>query len=294
VVSGLVNIETTLRVDGFPINYTPVRYPFWGVDSTVSGVGYNVAKALTTLGDEVRFLSLIGRDPSSELVRQALKRDRIPHARVLQTLDRTAQSVILYESGGRRQINVDLKDIQDRQYPLREFEKALEGSSLAALCNVNFARPLLAIARGRGVRIATDVHAISDLEDPYNQDFLASADILFMSDELLPTTPERWAEKVLARYQPEILVIGLGAQGALLGIRGDDRPIRLDPVYTRPVVGTIGAGDALFSAFIHFVARDYPPLEALQRAMIFASFKLGEKGAAEGFLSENELRNWSS
>ena len=50
LVSGLINIETTLRVDGFPINYTPVRYPFHGVDVTISGVGFNVAKALTTLG----------------------------------------------------------------------------------------------------------------------------------------------------------------------------------------------------------------------------------------------------
>ena len=62
LVSGLINIETTLKVDGFPIAYEPVRYPFWGVRSTVSGVGYNIAKALTTLGDSVRLLSLIGRD----------------------------------------------------------------------------------------------------------------------------------------------------------------------------------------------------------------------------------------
>lgn len=54
LVSGLINIETTLRIEGFPIPYFPVRYPFFGINSSVSGVGYNVAAALTTLGDEVR------------------------------------------------------------------------------------------------------------------------------------------------------------------------------------------------------------------------------------------------
>jgi len=43
LVSGLINIETTLRVDGFPIAYNPVNYPFFGVNSSVSGVGYNIA-----------------------------------------------------------------------------------------------------------------------------------------------------------------------------------------------------------------------------------------------------------
>ena len=49
-ISGLINIETTVQVDAFPIEHTPVRYPFFGVRSTVAGVGYNIAKALTTLG----------------------------------------------------------------------------------------------------------------------------------------------------------------------------------------------------------------------------------------------------
>ena len=46
LVSGLINLETTLRVNGFPIDYNPVNYPFLGVQSRVSGVGYNLAKAL--------------------------------------------------------------------------------------------------------------------------------------------------------------------------------------------------------------------------------------------------------
>src|SRR5690606_31868370 len=113
LVSGLINIETTVRVESFPIQYTPVRYPFFGVQSSVSGVGYNIARALTRLGDSARLLSLIGRDPAATLVREALERDAIPGANVLDLLEQTAQSVILYDGEGRRQINLDLKNAQE-------------------------------------------------------------------------------------------------------------------------------------------------------------------------------------
>lgn len=289
LVSGLINLEITLRVEGFPIDYTPVRYPFFGVNSTVSGVGYNVAKALTTLGSPVRFLSLVGRDPAGRLVRDSLTRDGIAGDLVLPDLEYTAHSVILYDADGRRQINVDLKDIQERAYPPAPFGEALAGCDLAVLCNVNFSRPFLQQARRAGVRVAIDVHTIADLDDEYNRDFMAAADVLFMSDELLPCPPEEWIREVMERYAPEVAVIGLGAYGALLAVKADGFVGRLPAVRTRPVVNTIGAGDALFSAFVHTYAHSGDPYRALERAIVFASFKIGTAGAAEGFLDATGL-----
>ena len=135
LVSGLINIETTLRVEGFPIAYNPVNYPFFGVNSSVSGVGYNIARALTTLGDAVKFLSLIGADSAGELVQNALAADGITAEGVLAAIPATAQSVILYDPQGRRQIYTDLKDIQERTYPLEQYERASAGCEWQALCN---------------------------------------------------------------------------------------------------------------------------------------------------------------
>ncbi len=289
LVSGLINIETTLSVEGFPIGYTPVRFPFFGVHSSVSGVGYNVAKALTVLGDDVRFLSLIGADAAGVLVRAALSADGISAEHVLGALAQTAQSVILYDGAGRRQVNSDLKDIQERAYPAGCFEEAIAGCSLAALCNINFSRPFLARARALGAPVATDVHTISDLEDDYNRDFMAAADILFMSDERLPAPPEAWVRAMWRRYGAEIVVVGLGRAGALLGVRRDGFLERIPAVTTRPVVSTIGAGDALFSAFVHFYAGTHDPYAAIRRAIVFASYKIGETSAAAGFLDEAAL-----
>jgi ribokinase len=288
-VSGLINVETTVKVDGFPIEYAPVRYPFFGVRSTVSGVGYNVAKALTTLGDQVRFASLVGRDLAGGMVAQALRGEGVPDAFVLARLEQTPQSAILYDDTGRRQINTDLKDIQEQTYPHDYFEQAIGGCGLAVLCNINFSRPLLAEARRRGIPIATDVHAIADLDDPYNRDFMAAADILFMSHERLPCPPAEWARRLQERYRTPIVVVGLGAEGALLALREEGVIERLPAVHTRPVVGTIGAGDALFAAFVHGYTAGDTPSTALGRAITFASYKIGAASAAEGFLDASAL-----
>ncbi|MBI4871582.1 MAG: carbohydrate kinase family protein [Candidatus Riflebacteria bacterium] len=289
LVSGLINVETTVRVEGFPLQYNPVNYPFHGVDSTVSGVGYNVAKALTVLGDRVDFLSVVGRDLAAKMVFQALSDDGLQRRFVVPATDRTAQSAILYDPAGRRQIHVDLKDVQEAVYPVDLFELALDRCSLAVLCNINFSRPFLAAAAGASIPIATDVHAISDVDDAYNRDFMRSARILFLSDEHLPCPPEQWVHKALERYSPAVIVVGLGAAGALLAVPADGFVGRFPAVAIRPVVNTIGAGDALFSCFVHAYARSNDPYEALRKAQVFASHKIGEKGAADGFLDAAAL-----
>jgi ribokinase len=291
LISGLTNLETTVRVDGFPIPYFPVRYPFFGVRSTVSGVGYNVARALTTLGNNVRLLSLLGSDPAGGLARQALAAHGIAGDHVLAQLSETPQSAILYDGEGRRQIHVDLKDVQEQVYPSALFDEAVAGCRLAVLCNINFSRPLLSLARQRGMVVASDVHAVADLDDPYNADFMRAADILFMSHERLPTPPEEWAGAVSARYGNRIVVIGLGAEGALLATKGE-APQHVPAVVTRPVVNTIGAGDALFSSFLHVYTQTGDPYLAIRKAVVFASYKIGVAGAAEGFLDGERLDLW--
>lgn len=289
LVSGLINLETTLRVDRFPMAYRPVQFPFFGVKSTISGVGYNVAKALSYLGEEVRFVSLVGGDDAGTLAYHSLQKDQIAATYVLPQLEQTAQSVILYELSGKRMIFTDLKDVQERVYPAERFVPALTGADLAVLCNINFSRPFLSVVKSAGIPIATDVHTISDFQDPYNRDFMAAADILFMSHERLPVSPEAGAEQLMELYNPQILVIGLGGDGALLAVRKDGYLGRVPAVNLRPIVNTIGAGDALFSCFVHTYLTIADPYTALHHALLFAAYKIGTTGGAEGFLTAEEL-----
>ena len=76
-VSGLINVEHSLKVDSFPINYSPIEYPFFGVNSTISGVSYNLTKALITLGSEVDLFSIVGNDNNGTLIKTTLRKE--PH-----------------------------------------------------------------------------------------------------------------------------------------------------------------------------------------------------------------------
>jgi hypothetical protein len=51
LVCGTLNLETTLPVDAFPLAYEPVCYRRFELRSQPSGVGFNVARALTVLGN---------------------------------------------------------------------------------------------------------------------------------------------------------------------------------------------------------------------------------------------------
>ena len=291
-ISGLINLETTLAVESFPLAYFPVRYPFFGIQTTVSGVGFNLALALQHLGNDVHFASLIGPDENSSLVHKALSKADIDDRLILDEAEATAQSVILYDPSGRRQIHVDLKNIQDLAYPGEIALNALEESDLAVLCNINFSRSLLQLAKELGKPIVTDVHALSELDNDYNREFMSAANILFLSDDVLPDSPECVARSLMEKYPAEMIIIGLGGAGALLAHRGDGFIGKFKAFYTRPVVNTIGAGDALLSAFVDQYLRLKDPYQALQAAMVFASYKVGEVGAAQGFLNQEEFQAW--
>ncbi len=288
-VSGLTNIETTVQIEAFPIPYNPVHYSFFGIRSFVGAVGFVVSKALSVLGNTVHFATIVGTDFNGERVQQEITTLGLTTRYVVAGMPQTAQSVILYDRTGQRAIHTDLKDVQERGYPEPLFEEAIERCDLAVLANINFSRPMLARVRARGIPIATDVHALSDLEDPYNRDFMESAAILFMSDVRLPLPPRDWASRVMEKYPTEILVIGMGAEGALLAVRRDGFMEVFPAVTVRPIVNTVGAGDALFASFIHFYTKTKDPYHAIRKAIRFAAYKIGEDGAANGFLDEATL-----
>ena len=120
LVSGLINTETTVRVRQFPVSYYPIDYPFFGVNTAVSGVAYNISKALKTLGDDVTLVTMTGRDFPAEYIQSQLRAAGIGTDWVRPGLKETPNSVVLYDGEGKRQIYCDLKDIQETPYDFPE------------------------------------------------------------------------------------------------------------------------------------------------------------------------------
>ena len=290
LVSGLLNTETTTAVRGFPIQYYPIDYAFFGVNTAVSGVAFNLAKALTTLGDHVRLTSMTGRDFAAAYIRDSLQDLGISAEHVQPKLQQTPSSVVLYDPEGKRQIYCDLKNIQETAY---EFHPSvLDDIDLVAACNINFNRPLLHLAKQEGKLIATDVHVLSNIYDEYNREFMEHADILFLSDEAVGDRYREFIGQLAAVYPCRIIVMGRGAKGAAMYLRQTGQILEMPAVSVGPVVNTVGAGDALFSGFLHFYAKGFAPVEALQRAQIFAAHKITVSGAGNGFVTEQTIEEW--
>jgi ribokinase len=284
LVSGLLNVETSVPVEGFPVPYMPVSYPANAVRTAPSGVGLNLACALAALGDEPRVLSLVARDGASLLVRRALAEAGIGEGDLHECLPETPLSVVLSGPDGGRRVFCDLKAAQDVPLPDGAAEAALaEKPALAVLCNINFSRPLLRKARAAGIPVATDLHVFSNPDDAYNAEFLRAADILFLSHEGLPCAPEAFFPALAARSPAKIIVVTQGGAGATMWERDGGRVRRFPAVRTREVANTVGAGDACLAAFVHHWAGGDPPEAALRKAMVFASWKIGESGGARGF-----------
>ncbi len=287
LVSGLINTEATTKVRGFPIEYYPIDYPFFGVGISASGVALNLAKALTALGDDVRLCSMTGDDISSRIIFEELQKSGIATDNIVKSLSQTPQSVVLYDENGRRQIYCDLKDIQDKEYSFSP--DLLNDVDAVMACNINFNRPLLELTKKQNKLIATDVHVLSDPDDEYNRAFLNAADILFLSDEGIKDDSRSFLLSLAARYPAEIIVLGMGSEGALMYLRKGNSFVQQPACGIGGAVNTVGAGDALFSSFVHFFLKGQTPDTALRNAQMFAALKIRRSGASNGFVSEEEL-----
>ena len=118
---------------------------------------------------------------------------------------------------------------------------------------------------------------------------MAYSDILFFSNEKISGKEEEFLKRIIETYNNKVIAIGLGENGVLMHIKEENKIKHYPAVKTREIINTIGAGDALFSSFIYFYNKTKDPHYAIEKAIIFASYKIGENGAAQGFLSEEEL-----
>lgn len=282
LISGLVNVETTLKVHKFPIDYYPIDYPFFGIKSTVSGVAYNVSKCLTIFGNNITLTSFVGDDFEGEYVLKELEKNDIATNNIIKDLKETPTSIVLYDNEGKRQIYCDLKDIQEKTYYLDE--SLINDKDILVLCNINFNRE--SINNIKNKIIASDVHVLSDVYDEYNKDFMRNSNILFLSDEAINIRYEDFIMSIENEYHNDIIVLGMGKNGSLMYVKEEDKFYHVPAVDVGEIVNTVGAGDALFSGFIHFYAKGNSPLEALKKATLVASYKICYNGGAIGHPTE--------
>jgi len=235
-------------------------------------------------------VSVLAEDEAGTRAQYWLEQQGINSEYLLKRLKATPQSIIQYDPSGKRQIYVDLKDIQDITYPEAELTRAANDCEWLIFGTLNICRPYLSWAKNNNKKVACDLHVFNNLDDQYHQDFLLNSKVIFMSNEYVLGQEQDFAQQLIKRFlNVQILVIGMGAQGALLFERSTELFTQVAAQTLRPIVNTVGAGDALFSAFMHFYTKDSNASQALNKAVVFASWKIGVNGASFGFLCEEQL-----
>ncbi len=289
-VAGIVQVETIVKVDEIPVSYLPVTNKPNTIFTNVGGDAYNERVALKALGDEVEFFSMIGkRDMHGLFWNEDFLGDS---DYVLPVLKATPTAVILYDNNRRQQIFEDIKDMRDVEFNLELFNEKIKDADAVILANANFCRPLAKAAREAGKMLAINFRGFSEEKMKYNEDYFEMADVIYVSDDNIVGKADEFVRKLADTYAAKIIILGRGAQGLTIFSREDDLLASYKPVKTNEIVNTAGAGNSLFSCFLHCYVTTNDAVHAIKNALLFASYKIGYMGTSNGFLTEEELEHW--
>ena len=75
-------------------------------------------------------------------------------------------------------------------------------------------------------------------------------------------------------------------------MREDNSVIEYKPVKTYEVVNTVGAGNAIFSSFLHYYVKTKDARDAIKNALLFVSYKISFVGTSNGFMTEEQIEQW--
>ena len=261
VVVGIANLQTFLPVDRFPHDYTPTRYLPGEITTTVGGVGFNVARTLAALGDTVSLMCPLGSDVAASAVIAEAAQLRIDVSSTASSLPQTPTSVVLHDPQGRRQVNTDLGRALTATFTDAQFTSAARHASVAVLGNLDFSRPLLRAARDIDLPIAVDLQDVQGLDNPYDGDFVAAADILVMSHERLTVAHDEFLLRLRDKSRAGLIVLTLGAGGSLALTPKMSRAVHTPAARVGPTANTTGAGDTFMGALLHYYLSAGQPLE---------------------------------
>lgn len=222
-----------------------------GTVERVGGSCLNVAVGLSRLGTPVTFVTSFGKDEAGRRIADHLAGMTVVHsdgptARAIATLD--TEGVAQYEFS----FSWDLADTVIDVPPTSH----LHIGSLGAVC-VPGADRVLEVLQGHSGTVSYDPNWRESLAPPGAREraghLMSLATVLKMSEDdaaaLFPGTRDDALAHRLLKSGPEVVVLTRGSEGAEAWTSSSHAQV---PTPTgRPVVDTVGAGDAFMTGFLH-------------------------------------------
>ncbi|MBO6112916.1 MAG: carbohydrate kinase family protein [Lachnospiraceae bacterium] len=294
VVAGIIQIETIVKVDHIPIQYSPVTSVPDTIFTSAGGDAFNESLAFSWLGDKVELLSVVGRNQDMSIFNPNDREVTLNTDYILPIIDNTPTQVVLYDKDRKEQIFEDIKGLREAEYRMSMVPPMVAACDMVVLSNANFCRPFIQSAKEFDKKIAVNIHTYLPEKEKYNVDFLENASILYFSDDTIKGDPFDFVRGIADKYNTDIIILGQGSKGLILFDRHKDINVHYDTVKTNEVVNTTGAGNALFACFLHYYQETGDSQLAIKNAMLFASYKIGYMGTSNGFMTVEQLEQWGN
>lgn len=264
------------------------------------GGGINVARAVRRLGGDALAVFPVG-GMSGEMLCRLLAGEGVPHSAVpIAGLTRESLAVVERQSGKQYRFLLPGPSIaaRDQERCLDTLAAHLAGASFLVASGslppgvpADFYRRVAALARNNDLRFVLDTSgpalagagggifllktSLRELEQ------LTGAAVKSEQDE------ERAARAVLAEGRTEILVVSLGARGALLATGREVRRFAAVPV---AALSSVGAGDSMVAGIVLSLARGWALTDAVRfgmaagaAALLYPGTELCRRDDAERF-----------
>lgn len=292
LVAGVTQIETIVRVDKIPVSYAPLTSAPDSIYTAMGGDAYNESLALKWLGDDVCFMSIVGRNQDLGMINPVDRKITLSTDYIIPQMNETPTEVVLYDKGRKQQIFEDIKDLRENAYDMNMVTPIIGSCDMLVLANANFCRPFAKQAAEHHKPIAVNIRNYNPEKEKYNTDFLEPAKVLYFSDDTLAEDPYAFIDRIASTYGTDIIILGQGSDGLILYDRTQDLRVHYKTVKTNEVVNTIGAGNALFACFLHYYMENGDSVNAIKNALLFASYKIGYMGTSNGFMTTDQLEQW--
>jgi acarbose 7IV-phosphotransferase len=287
VVVGNVGIDTNVYPPGDEVDWSVEANFTRNLDYVGQAGGFS-SRGWARLGRRTAFLGCVGDDFCGRFVREELARDGIDLGGLFVDPAGTSRSVNVMFRDGRRKNFYDGGSHMTLEPDLGACRAVLARARLAHFHLPHWARRLLPLARQLGLVVACDLQDVVRLPDPYRQDFIDAADVLFFSAVNHPD-PRPVVEALRAGRPDRVVVAGMGARGCALATTAGYRTFAPEQL-AAPVVDTNGAGDALAVGFLDAWALEgREPAEAVRRGQLAARHACTLRGTSAGLITRAEL-----
>lgn len=238
------------------------------------GGGINVARAIKKLGGEATAVFPSG-GYTGKFFDHLLAKDNIP-AVIIETGNETRENIIVLDESTNDQYRFGMPGTELSEDEWRQCLKAVEelkdaayiiaSGSLPPGVPLNIYAMLAKIAKKKNAKFIVDTsgEALKHAADEgvyLLKPNLGELSSLAGKKELRPGEVKNIAKEIIAKVKCEVMVVSLGAAGAMLVTKDITEKITAPPVVKK---STVGAGDSMVAGIVYFLMEGKTLVEATQ------------------------------